>query len=221
MLYRRKDATLGRSLHLASSSFGRRVARVSPRRTPFRALCRGRSAVAYGKPLDPQAARTTAVGSARIGGGPTAHAGGRLAHRAGHRRHHRRGSLRAHGFGGRVLGGPLGHVWVHPGGRRLRLRGPLLRRAGVDDPHRRQRVHLLVRDHGRAGRVDHRLGPGARVRDRRRHRRHRLERVLQQAPQPVRHAASRSRSATRPSRPTWRPARTASSTCRRCSSCSC
>ena len=38
-------------------------------------------------------------------------------------------------------------------------------------PDRRQRLHLLLRHHGRAGRLDHRLGPRARVRRRRRHRR--------------------------------------------------
>ena len=48
-------------------------------------------------------------------------------------------------------------------------------------PDRRQRLHLLVRDDGRAGRLDHRLGPRARVRGRRRHGRDRLERVRQTA----------------------------------------
>ena len=44
---------------------------------------------------------------------------------------------------------------------RLRVRRPLLRRVRLDDPDRRQRLHLLLRDDGRARRVDHRLGPDA------------------------------------------------------------
>ena len=47
-------------------------------------------------------------------------------------------------------------------------------------PDRRQRLHLLLRDDGRARGVDHRLGPGARVRGRRGDGRDRVERVLQQ-----------------------------------------
>ena len=42
--------------------------------------------------------------------------------------------------------------------------GALLRRTGVDDPHRRQRVHVRLRDPGRDLRLDHRLGPHPRVR---------------------------------------------------------
>ena len=49
---------------------------------------------------------------------------------------------------------------------RLRLRGPVLRRDGVDDPDRRQRLHLLLRDARRVRGLDHRLGPDPRVRAR-------------------------------------------------------
>ena len=55
--------------------------------------------------------------------------------------------------------GPVGDARVHRRRRRLRVRRPLLRRVRVDDPDRRQRLHLLLRDDGRAGRLDHRLGP--------------------------------------------------------------
>ena len=40
----------------------------------------------------------------------------------------------------------------------------LLRRAGLHDPHRRQRLHLRLRDAGRNLRLDHRLGPDPRIR---------------------------------------------------------
>ena len=52
---------------------------------------------------------------------------------------------------------------VRPGRGRLPLRRPLLRRVRVDDPDRRQRLHLRLRDAGRARRLDHRLGPDPRV----------------------------------------------------------
>ena len=57
--------------------------------------------------------------------------------------------------------GPSVTLGVHRRRHRLRVRRALLRRVRVDDPDRRQRLHLLVRDDGRAGRVDHRLGPRA------------------------------------------------------------
>ncbi len=46
----------------------------------------------------------------------------------------------------------------------VRLRRALLRRAGLDDPHRRQRLHLRLRHAGRDLRLDHRLGPDPGVR---------------------------------------------------------
>ena len=107
--------------------------------------------------------------------------------RARHRRDHRRRPLRPHRGRRRQQRRPVGDARLHRGRARLRLRRPLLRRVRVDDPDRRQRVHLRVRDDGRAGRLDHRLGPDPRVRDRRRHGRHRVERVPGQAAQLHRH----------------------------------
>ncbi len=84
--------------------------------------------------------------------------------------------------------GPSVDARLHRRRHRLRVRRPVLRRVRVDDPDRGQRLHLLVRHDGRAGRVDHRLGPGARIRRRRRDGRDRVERVLQQAARMVRDA---------------------------------
>ncbi len=53
--------------------------------------------------------------------------------------------------------------FVHPGGDGLQLCGALLCRTGFDDPHRRQRVHIFLRDARRDFRVDHRLGPDPRI----------------------------------------------------------
>jgi hypothetical protein len=66
----------------------------------------------------------------------------------------------------RPAGRGSGHLGVFRiGGHRLRIRRHLLRRAGLHDPHRRQRVHLFLRHAGRNLRLDHRLGsdPGIRV----------------------------------------------------------
>ena len=60
--------------------------------------------------------------------------------------------------------GPAIVALVHPGRRHLRVLRAVLRRAGVRDPGLRQRLHLCVRDDGRAGGLDHRLGPDPRVR---------------------------------------------------------
>ena len=76
-------------------------------------------------------------------------------HRHRHLRHHRRGDRRRR---------PGDHPVVRPRRRHLRVLRALLRRAGVDDPGLRQRLHVLLRDDGRARRVDHRLGPDPRVR---------------------------------------------------------
>ena len=96
--------------------------------------------------------------------------------------------------------GPVGDAGVPRRRLRLRVRRPLLRRVRLDDSDRRQRLHLFVRDDGRAGGVDHRLGPLSRIRGRRRHGRDRLERVLQQGPRVRRHARAVSSGATRRSR---------------------
>ena len=129
------------------------------------------------------------------------------------------------GPGGADLDGHRGH--------RLHLRRALLRRDGEHGAGGGQRLHLLVRHHGRAGRLDHRLGPGARVRHGRRHGggglvgppreparhlRHPHSRGARQRAVPVVHRR-------RTCRRRWRAARTRagtpparSSTCRRCSS---
>ena len=114
-------------------------------------------------------------------------------HRHGHLRRDRRGHRRR-----RARDRPL----VRPGRRDLRLLGAVLRRAGLHHPGRGQRLHLLLRDDGRADRVDHRLGPDPRVLRLGRGRRGRLGPVLQRAArQPVRrHAAGVDR---RPAR-RWR-----------------
>ena len=62
--------------------------------------------------------------------------------------------------------GPAIVLSIIGAGIALRLRGPLLRRDGLDDPDRRQRLHLLLRDARRVHRLDHRLGPDPRVRAR-------------------------------------------------------
>ena len=106
--------------------------------------------------------------------------GGWSAGGAGHRRDHRRGNLRAHRGRHRGARRTVGDPGVHRRGSRLSVRRPLLRRVRVDDPDRRQRLHLLVRDDGRVRGLDHRLGPGPRIRGRSGDGGHRLERVLQQ-----------------------------------------
>ena len=54
--------------------------------------------------------------------------------------------------------------FIFSGGRSLQFCRTVLRGTGVDDSHRRQRLHLLLRDAGRNLRVDHRLGPHSRIR---------------------------------------------------------
>ena len=76
-------------------------------------------------------------------------------HRHRHLRHPRRGDRR------RRAGD---HALVHPRRHHVRLLGALLRRAGLEHPGLRQRLHVRLRDDGRARGVDHRLGPDPRVR---------------------------------------------------------
>ena len=52
----------------------------------------------------------------------------------------------------------------------MRLRRHVLQRIRHHDSHRRQRLHLRLRHHGRTARLDHRLGSRARIRGRRGHR---------------------------------------------------
>ena len=68
-------------------------------------------------------------------------------------------------------------------GRRhhLHLRRAVLRRVRLDGAGGRQRLHLRLHDDGRAVRLDHRLGPGARIRRRRGHGRQRLVGLLPEA----------------------------------------
>ena len=76
-------------------------------------------------------------------------------------------------------------------GGRLRLGGPLLRGVRVDGPGRGQRLHVLVRDARRARRLDHRLGPDPRVRDRQHRRRHLVVGYFEHAPRGVSASTSR------------------------------
>ena len=116
------------------------------------------------------------------GGGAPAQARRRRARpdRARARRDHRHRHLRRHRRGDRRRR-PVDRPLVRARRRHVRVLGALLRRAGVDDPGRRQRLHVLLRDDGRARRLDHRLGPDPRVRRVGRGRRRRLGRVPQRA----------------------------------------
>ena len=129
-------------------------------------ICRGsRAAAGEGGRLGKRQAPSARGALVALGIGAIIGAGLFVAHRRGDRRPRR----------------PGGGARLRRRRHRLRLRRPLLRRVRLDDPDRRQRLHLRLRHHGRARRLDHRLGPGARVRGRRRHGGDRLERVLQHA----------------------------------------
>ena len=114
---------------------------------------------------------------------------------ARHRRHHRHRHLRAHRHGRGQPGRPGDHDVVSRGGPGVRVRGALLRRVRLDDSDRRQRLHLRLRDAGRAGRLDDRLGPDPRVRRRLDDRGDRLERLHAAAAVGLRHHAAARRSA--------------------------
>ena len=73
--------------------------------------------------------------------------------------------------------GPGDHPVVRPGGHRLRLRRPVLRRTGRHDPRLGQRLHLCLCDRRRDLRLDHRLGSDPRIRHGRRDRGGRLVRL--------------------------------------------
>ena len=74
---------------------------------------------------------------------------------------------------------------------RLRLRRAVLQRILLHDPGGRQRLHLRVRHAGRVDRLDHRLGPGARVRGRLGHRVDQLVGLRGFAAARVRHQSAR------------------------------
>ena len=126
---------------------------------------------------------------------------------AGHRRDHRHRHLRAHRTLGRQIRRARGRAVVRRRRHRLGVRRALLRRDGVDDPDRRQRVHLLVRDDGRARRLGHRLGLDPGVRDGRRDGQRRLVGLRGRVrPRLHRHQPARGLDAPRRSSTTRRPA---------------
>ena len=79
------------------------------------------------------------------------------------RRHYRHRHFRADRHRRRA-GRPGADAVVHHRGHRLRLRSARLCRVRLDHSGRRLDLHLFVRHARRTGRVDHRLGPDARIR---------------------------------------------------------
>ena len=82
--------------------------------------------------------------------------------------------------------GPGDRLLVPAHGRRVRLRGTVLRRVRGDGAGRRVGVHVRVRVARRVRRVDHRLGPDRRVRGRQHRRRDRVGGILPRVAQPFR-----------------------------------
>ena len=116
------------------------------------------------------------------------------AHRPRRRRDHRRRHLRArparrpHNTAGPAL--MLSYVVA---GHHLHLRRALLRRVRRRWCRSPARLHLRLRHAGRAVRLDHRLGPGPRIRRRRGHGGQRLVRLLPERARQVRHRSCRRR----------------------------
>ncbi len=81
----------------------------------------------------------------------------------GHRRHRRHRHFRADRHR-RADRRPGADGVVRHRRHRLRLCRAVLRRVRLDDPGRRLHLYLQLRHAGRTGRVDHRLGPAARIR---------------------------------------------------------
>ena len=79
----------------------------------------------------------------------------------------RRGHLHHHRFDGGRHHRARDLDLLRPRRDRLRAGGPVLRRVRLDGSGRGQRLHLLLCELRRVGGVDHRLGPGPRVRRRR------------------------------------------------------
>ena len=105
-------------------------------------------------------------------------------------RHHRRRDLRAHRHRGGAVCGARAHDLLCARGHRLWLGRPLLCRAfdaaagaGLD-------LYLHLRDAGRTGRLDDRLGPDPRIFHGRGRRRLRLVGLFQQPAGPDRHGAA-------------------------------
>ncbi len=121
-----------------------------------------------------------------------ARAGSVQRHPPRHRRHHRRRHLCHHrhrrGRRRRSPGcRPVADDLLRHHGDRLRLHRPLLRRVRLDGADLRLGLHLFLRHPGRAGRLDHRLGPHHRVRRRQRRRGDQLGQLLPLAPRGLRH----------------------------------
>ena len=155
--------------------------------------CRGAAALAQAN-LRHQIDRQADLRIGAAGARAEEDAGPGVADRAGHRRGHRLGHLHGHRHGDRRQPAEAGRldgfavidlIWAcctngavagrpgrgagagalaGAGGDRLRAHGALLCGAGEHDPDRRLGLHLHLCDAGRAGRVDHRLGPDPRVR---------------------------------------------------------
>ncbi len=111
--------------------------------------------------------------SALDGGGgcarrrPQTRSGSARSHPARNRRDRRCGNFRADRRRRSKVRRPRNRALVHRVGIRMCDGCPLLRGVRRDDPGRGQRVFVFVRDDGRADRLDHRMGPGARIRRRR------------------------------------------------------
>ena len=103
-------------------------------------------------------------------------------HHTRHRLRDRHGDLRAHRRRRVAARGPRAGALDDHRGRRLRPGGPLLRRAGVDDPGGWKRVHLRVRLRGRVRRLDDRVGPDPGVRAEHVHHRGRMVGLLRELP---------------------------------------
>ena len=125
--------------------------------------------------------------------GPQAHARRLRPRHARHRRRDRGRHLLRHRHRGGRRGGGRRHRralrgrsrprrLLRPPRRGVRSRRAVLRGAHRAHPDLRQRLHLRLRDPGRARGLDHRLGPDPRVRGRQRGGGDRLVRLLQLAP---------------------------------------
>ena len=154
--------------------------------------CSARDRIRLHVPLSPQAhcgpgrrrGRHLALAQARARRRRPGHARHRRGHRRRHLRRHRHGGGRAGGARRRrhpLRRGPGAGVLVPAAGRGVRAGGAVLRGAGVDDPAGRVGLRLHLRDAGRGGGLDHRLGPDPRVRGGQRRRGDLVGRLLHDA----------------------------------------